>query len=83
MAKYIEPQMCIDLSKLDYQDGGISCVVIDPYQKTMAAEVVKTNSSERQIVFLPKVTGNYAVYVYYGGKQLPDSPFWVNVGQWN
>ena len=77
----VDSHICIDLSLLEYKDQGVSCVVIDPYNKTIQAEIVKMNAGERQIVFWPRVTGNYAVYVYYGGKQLPDSPYMVNVGQ--
>lgn len=81
MVDQVEPLIHIDLSALDeHSNSALSCIVKDPYGKTIQTKIVHYDIAEKRIVFYPELTGVYEVYVFFGGKQLEDSPYIITVG---
>ncbi|KAK5600034.1 hypothetical protein CRENBAI_011014 [Crenichthys baileyi] len=59
--------------------GKVSCVVVQPDGSEVEAEVLENEDGTFDIFYTAPAPGNYAIYVRFGGENIPRSPFKVMV----
>ncbi|MEQ2194387.1 hypothetical protein XENOCAPTIV_028615 [Xenoophorus captivus] len=59
--------------------GKVSCVVVQPDGSEVEAEVLENEDGTFDIFYTALAPGNYAIYVRFGGENIPRSPFKVMV----
>lgn len=59
--------------------GKVSCVVVQPDGSEVEAEVLENEDGTYDIFYTVPAPGNYAIYVRFGGENIPRSPFKVVV----
>uniref|UniRef100_A0A3B5BCJ8 Filamin B n=1 Tax=Stegastes partitus TaxID=144197 RepID=A0A3B5BCJ8_9TELE len=59
--------------------GKVNCVVVQPDGSEVEAEVVENEDGTFDIFYTAPAPGNYAIYIRFGGKNIPCSPFNVMV----
>ncbi|KAM4583192.1 filamin B a isoform 1-T1 [Fundulus diaphanus] len=57
--------------------GKVSCVVVQPDGSEVEAEVLENEDGTFDIFYTAPAPGNYAIYVRFGGENIPRSPFKV------
>ncbi|XP_054866408.1 filamin-B isoform X1 [Amphiprion ocellaris] len=55
--------------------GKVNCVVVQPDGSEVEAEVVENEDGTFDIFYTAPAPGNYAIYIRFGGKNIPCSPF--------
>lgn len=59
--------------------GKVSCVVVQPDGSEVEAQVLENEDGTFDIFYATPAPGNYAIYVRFGGENIPRSPFKVMV----
>ncbi|XP_038164691.1 filamin-B isoform X4 [Cyprinodon tularosa] len=59
--------------------GKVSCMVVQPDGREVEAEVLENEDGTFDIYYTAPAPGNYAIYVRFGGENIPCSPFKVMV----
>ncbi|XP_043979419.1 filamin-B [Gambusia affinis] len=57
--------------------GKVSCVVVQPDGSEVEAEILENEDGTFDIFYTTPAPGNYAIYVRFGGENIPRSPFKV------
>ena len=62
--------------------GNVEIVIVDAHGHKDACKPKISKSSETTfyVEYLAKETGRYSVHIYFAGKEIPYSPFTVNIG---
>ena len=81
MTNQDEHRLFLDVSSTQSYEANatLNCVVRDPFGQIIFTDIKHADRSIREIRFWPEVTGTYNVHIFYGGKQLPDCPYVIEI----
>lgn len=62
--------------------GNIEVVIVDAHghKDTCKPRISKTTETTYYVEYMAKEVGRYSVHIYFAGKEIPLSPYTVNVG---
>lgn len=76
---YISWCLCVSLGA---GVGNIEVVIVDAHghKDTCRPRISKTTETTYYVEYMAKEEGRYSIHIYFAGKEIPLSPYTVNVG---
>ena len=62
--------------------GNVEIIIIDPHgqRDTTKPRIARSTETTYYVEYLPREVGRYTIHIFFAGKEIPASPYPVNVG---
>jgi len=62
--------------------GNIEIVIVDPHghKDSTRPRISKSSETTYYVEYMAKEVGRYSVHIYFAGKEIPMSPYSINIG---